>query len=488
MGFRPFSREQVWMFPPTLDEVLPADHPARYVGAFVDALDRGTWAELEVALEHEGPGGPPYHPRALLGVWLYGFMIGIRSNRKLERACRDQVPFMWLTGFQRPDHNSLWRFYRDHRPKMRELLKQTVHTAVAAGLVDLALQAVDGTKVGANAAKDRTLDAAAVESLLHRLEEAIADLEAQNEEESGSPAPRLPQALAERSRLMEAVKAAKRRVEAEGLERTNLTDPDAGLVKGRNGVFAGYNAQVMVSPIRAAQGARGLLITAADVVQAASDTEQLAPMLEQAEEMTGTKAAVTLADAGYHSGEALEACAERQQTVVMPEVQDRRLQSPYHKDRFPYDPQTDTYACPQGHVLRFSTEKRRSDEPGPVRVYALAPATCRACPAFGVCTKSWRHGRTLEVGPHDALLRAHRAWMRTPHAQALFRLRKVLPEPCFGMLKEQQAGRRFLLRGLPNVRGEWWLLATARNLRSLWRFLWARAPSRSTPRTASAWA
>ena len=106
---------------------------------------------------------------------MHGFMTGVRSCRKLEGACRDQIPYLWLTGFQRPDHNTLWRFYKDHRQAMRKLLKHTVRTAL--GLVDLALQAVDGTKVVANAARERTLDAQGLGRLLDRLRVEIEELE-----------------------------------------------------------------------------------------------------------------------------------------------------------------------------------------------------------------------------------------------------------------------------------------------------------------------
>ena len=115
MPLRPMGREQMWMLPPTLDELLPLDHPARFVAEFVDALDREDWGELEVEIDGEVLGAPAYHPRALLSVWLYGFMTGVRSCRKLEAACRDQIPYLWLTGWQHPDHNTLWRFYRGHR-------------------------------------------------------------------------------------------------------------------------------------------------------------------------------------------------------------------------------------------------------------------------------------------------------------------------------------------------------------------------------------
>ena len=147
MPLRDMDRKQVWLLPPTLDDLLPSDHPARFVAEFVDALDRENWKELGVEIEGDPLGAPGYHPRALLSVWLFGFMTGIRSSHQLEAACRGQIPYLWLTGWQHPDHNTLWRFYKGHRQSMRKLLRRTVRTALAVDLVDLAVQAVDGTKV-----------------------------------------------------------------------------------------------------------------------------------------------------------------------------------------------------------------------------------------------------------------------------------------------------------------------------------------------------
>jgi transposase len=486
MPLRPFSREQTWLFPPTLGELIPADHPARFVAAFVDALDRAAWAELGIGPDGEALGAPAYHPRALLGVWLYGFMTGVRSARKLEAACRDQLPYLWLTGWQRPDHNTLWRFYEAHRGPMRKLLKRTVRTAVAAGLVDLAVQAVDGTKVAGNAAKRRTYDAAGLAALLERAEAAIADLEAQNAGGGDPPPPKLPEALATARALAERVRAALARVAAEdGPGRINLTDPDATLMKGRQGYVAGYNGQAMVAPVDpAAAGRGGLLITAAEVTADPDDHAQLVPMVEQAREATGRAADLVLADGGYHSGPNLAACAELGQAVAMPEAQREQLEDPYHKEAFAYDPDADAYTCPRGRPLRFAGVKRRTDRP-PTRVYRAGGAACRACPAFGACTTDRRQGRALEVGPDEAALRRHRAWMATDAAKEAYRRRKELPEPAFGILKEQQGARRLLLRGLDNVRAEWALLAAAFNLRTLWR-AWQQRPPAQRPALAGA--
>lgn len=257
-------------------------------------------------------------------------MTGVRSSRKLEAACRDQVPYWWLTGRQFPDHTTLWRFYQTHRQQMRTLLKRTVRTAVRLGLVDVAVQAVDGTKVVANAAKERTYDRAALERVLARTEAAIAELEAQHEGGDEPPPPRLPQEVATVQTLRAVVQAAADAVSAaDGPTRVNLTDRDATLQKGRQGFVAGYNAQAVVAPLDvAAAGRTGLLITAAEVTKDADDHRQLLPMLALAHATTGGAAVVTVADAGYHSGPNLEACAEQGYSVVMPEAQQQALKHP----------------------------------------------------------------------------------------------------------------------------------------------------------------
>ena len=547
MPWREWDREQVWLMPPSLDEVLADDHPARLVAAFVDSLTAAEWAELGVDLGGQALGAPAYHPRALLGIWLYGFMTGVRSARRLETAGREQLALQWLSGFQQPDHNTLWRFYREHRNQLRGLLRHTVQIAARLGLVDWALQAVDGTKVAGSASSSRTYDAQQLERLLERTERAIADLEAQNEAGDEPAAPRLPADLAEAQRLRAEVLAARQALAASERRHANLTDPDARLLRGAGGYLTGYNAQAMAVTVRyeagaagpledavseghdgdagggehigdedsadrsskgehvgnedaedeggeepgedrsgdgdeagGADGARsrsgGLLITAADVTQDPTDQAQLLPMIEAAEQSGGPAAGLTLADAGYFSAANLAACAARETPVAIPEARCPTAH-PYHHSRFAYDPGADCYQCPEGRLLSFQRLKHRRRRAS-VRVYAATAADCLACPAFGRCTTSTQ-GRRIEVSLHADALTAHRRWMQTAEARDAFRRRKQLIEPVFGIIKEQQAGRRFLLRGLEAVRSEWTLLAVAFNLRTLAKALSGQSISRA---------
>jgi transposase len=470
MPFRPFDRSMVAPMPADLDGWVASDHPVRFIDAFVEALSADDWQAMGIGLLPAARGAPAYHPHLLVRAWLAGFMLGIRSSRALETACRDSIPLRWLTANQQPDHNTLWRFYQRYRAGMRVLLRRTVTVAVTAGLVELAVVAIDGSKISGAAARDRTLDEAGLLALLARTEQAIADLEAQNQTDDDAP-PSLPPTLRDPQALRRRVVAALDQLRApNGPTRINLTDPEAVLLPSRHGWVAGYNGQLAVTPVVAdATGVTGQLITAAELTQDTHDRDQLLPVLAASLALTGQAPDVAVADGGYYAGATLAACRERGQVVVMPEPTPAAERAPYHQRHFTYVTDRDQFICPSGQPLPFAGEKTRSDRPA-ARVYRAGGATCRTCPAFGVCTTDARQGRSLEVSPFVSDLTRHRDWMATAAAKAWLAQRKTLPEPVFGVLKEQQGLRRFLLRGLANVTAEWRLLATAFNLRVLARY------------------
>lgn len=363
MPVRSFTRAQTYLLPVALDEWVPADHPVRYVAAFVDELSPSDWQALGVDGDGAATGAPAYHPALLLSVWLAGFMQGIRSARKLEAACRDQLSLRWLTGNQTPDHNTLWRFYQAHRTGMRALLRRTVRVALASGLVDLAVVAIDGTKLAGNAARDRTLDAAGSAALLTRLDTAIADLEAQSATAGAAPPPQLPQRLAQTVALRAQVAAALALVTAEdGPAQVNLTDPEARLLKPRSGYLVGYNAQAAVAATEPdAAGQRQHLILAAEVTTDADDHAQLLPVLDAATATLDQPPAAVVADTGYLRGATLTELAARGQVAALPTPASER--QPFHKHHFTYDATTDTYTCPHGQPVTYRGDTRRAGQP-----------------------------------------------------------------------------------------------------------------------------
>lgn len=157
----------------------------------------------------------------------------------------------------------------------------------------------------------------------------------------------------------------------------------------------------------------------------------------------------------------------------MPEA--RAPSGPYHKACFAYDPERDVFICPQGQPLHVSSVIRRENGEQGWR-YRATGAVCRACPAFGICTTDARQGRGIVIGPQEGLLVQHRALMATDEATRIYALRKELVEPVFGIQKEQQGARRFLLRARVAVEAEWRLLGATFNLRVVAR-LWQHRPA-----------
>ena len=465
------AREQGFLLPPTLEDYLPDDHPARFVAEFAASLDL---AGLGLLVEAAAAGRPRYRPEHLLCCWLYGFMTKTRSSRLLERACTENVALMWLTGGERPDHNTLWRYYRAHRKAMRALFRQTVRLAVDMGLVDFALQAVDGTRIAASGAGRRTLSRAELAALLERVEASIAALEAQHRAEAGSENPtwRLSSDLRNQTRLRDRVREGLARLDAEPTWSTvNLTDLDARRMQTAHDRLTGYNAQAV------ADGSQAILV-AMDVTTDGSDAHQLLPMLEEAEAIGGRRAAEVVADAGYSSGANLEAMQSAGLSFYAPlQPPSNATQKPaYYASRFRYDRERDRYVCPEGQAIVYVYSSQRGGRER--RVYR--GQACAGCPARPDCTTNPR-GRTIERMPWAEAVEEHRQRMATDVAKERMRRRRTLIEPAFGTLKERLGLRQFLLRSLDGVRAEWLLAGSAYNLLKLYRHWWRPLHPRPAP-------
>jgi len=479
----PFSRDQVFLIPPSLDDWLAADHPARFVAVWLDELTGAEWSALGIDREPARTGEKRYAPEALLAIWVYGFMVGIRSSRALEAACRDQVPFRWLSGNQQPDHNTLARFYQRHRRQLRHLFQRSVQTAVHAGLVDFALQAVDGTKIAANAAGDRMLTADKLDELAAKVEAAIADLDAQATASEPSGPPAMPPALRDAHALRERVRQASAMVAVPGgPKKANVTDPDAHQMKRKGTILPAYNAQAVVARVPGdGEHPDGRLIVAAAVRTRADDHGILETLIDQATAHTGTPAAVTVADAGYHDGVMLQTCAARELVVVIPIPKHPAADSPYHGDRFIHDPQTNTLTCPEGKTLAYwgQTTSRGGEI---ADRYGGRKGDCQPCPVKQLCAKDAKRSRVVTRPRSQPARLAHAEWMATEEAQRHRKRRGGLVENVFGTLKTRHNARHWLLRGHEAVQAEWSLLALAYNLRTLWA-----CGQRGRPRAAASW-
>lgn len=453
-----------WLFPPRLEEWVPDDHPARLIRELVDAMDL---AGLGFRTRQASDGRPNYAADLLLKVWLYGYLNGIRHTRKLERACREHLSLLWLTGLHGPDHNTLWRFWCEHKEALRRVFKQVVQFAIRANLVEVALHAVDGTKIAARASKDGVCNRERLEQVLLQLDSAVEEVmqEVEAAEATASGEYRLPPDWQDQAQRREQVRELLGELEASGRQKLHPLEREARLMKTRaQGVAPAYNAQIVVD------GGDGGLIVAEDVTTDESDNRQLVKMVGAAEAVVGTAADETVADGAYYLPAQLAEAAQRGYPVLVNEGEQRfpaegSAGSEFHASRFRYDPQRDCCVCPRGVELRFQKQRPAREHRDEVRVYRCR--SYRDCPVRWQCSKQKR-GRTIEIGIHHAVVLAQRRKQQRPEKQELLARRKQIAETPFAIIKEAMGFRRWTVAGLEQVRTQWAMVCTAFNLLKLY--------------------
>ena len=450
--------EAQWLFPPSLEDLLGKEHPARFIREVVDALDL---KELGCRQRESEEGRPNYASDLLLKAWLYGYFHKIRARRALEKACMNDIGLLWLTGLEKPDHNTLWRFWRDNKAAIRNVFKQGLQIAAEANLTGLVLHAVDGTKIETAASKTQTYHRKDLDKIVAELDRIIDEVMQQTESQSDSGFEyRLPEHLHDRQELQGMIQERIREMNEQNRDQVLPTDGDSRMMKLSDGRKRfGYNAQAVVDE-------QSGLIVAQDVTGDESDNYQLTPMLEQVKENLGQVAEETVADGGYKESSELARAEEQQYPVLVNLGKSADGDGDYSAARFVYQEAKDQCVCPRGEILSFwKTKSKDRRHPTTVRLYRCQRFA--ECPVRWLCSDS-KTGRTIEIGPHHQAVMRQRIKQQDPVKAALLKKRNQIVERIFGWIKQEFGFRRWTVRGLDNVRTQWSLISTAVNLRVLY--------------------
>jgi len=461
VAYRYGERNQVNMFPPSIEEYVSEDDPVRAYDAFVEALD---FNELGIATQEVKAGCPQYDPRAMLKTLLYGYSYGIRSSRRLERAVYHNISFIWLAGGLKPDHKTISNFRRHNKKALKGIMKQCARMCVKLGLIEGNTLFVDGTKVRGNASIDKTLTKEKAGKLLNKLNKRIdailseCDVVDESESESVSFV-KMNKELSKKETLKAKIVEALNELEKGDKKNFNTTDPDCVRFKSRQGSHSGYNAQVVVDD------ANGLIVSG-DVVGENHDYKQFAQQIDRANAVLEKDCETACADAGYASIEELEKVDDKGILVVVPTTKQASKKEPGEFDRnnFKYDKELDLYLCPEGKELKFWCIHKKDKN---ARVYRIRQAvTCLNCTHFGACTPS-KMGRTIRRYPNIEVKAKLEKLYESDAGQAVYKRRKERAELPFGHIKRNLGVQSFLLRGLDGVRAEMSLLATCFNIRRM---------------------
>ncbi|HEY8029352.1 MAG TPA: IS1182 family transposase [Gaiellaceae bacterium] len=433
-AFREWKVDQVWLLPPSVQELVPPQHVAHFVRDIVrEELD----LSAILATYAEERGYPPFHPAMMTALLLYAYTQGVYSSRRIARACAERVDFMAVTAMQKPDFRTVAEFRRRHLPALEGLFKQVLKLCQKAGLVKLGHVALDGTKVKANASKHKAMSYGRMLRAEAELQAEVARWFAEAEaadtsDEHERPDRRgdeLPAWVVDKQRKLEKIREARAALEKEAAEaaeakrqddkgsgggggggegevakpkakaQRNFTDPESRILKTRDGYIQGYNAQLAVD-------AASQIIVAHDVVAAQVDCPLLPSMLAQIRANTGQRPAELSADQGYLS------------EANVRELKKRRVRG----------------------FISVGRQKH------------------------GSTTRTTGHAGCGFTSP---LIKEMARRVSAGGFRSRYRLRKQTVEPVHGQIKEARGFRHFSMRGTAKARGEWSLVATVHNLLKL---------------------
>lgn len=457
------DRAEIQLLPACLDDYVEPNSPARFIDAYVEALDFGALGFKHA--QSAGAGRPPYHPADLLKLYIYGYLHRIRSSRRLEAEAVRNLELIWLLRSIRPDFKTIADFRKDNHDAFKKLFKQFNLLCRKLDLFGAELVAIDGTKFKAVNNSRRYYTEGQLQELIKkvesRIEEYLGEMDRQDAETQGVPPRPSRRELEEKLALLKERKGDYRQIlneiENSGQSGAALTDPEAGKMKGPHGFVIGYNVQVAVD-------AKHDLIVAQEVVQAATDLNQLAGMAMAAKEQLGVGKLQALADKGYFEADQLESCEKAAVETFVPEHggssgMGKGGKPIFAKEQFVYDAAKDTYCCPAGRALELA---RQDTNNGKQRLIYMNKQACKQCALRSQCTTGAY--RVVARRINEAVM--ERAAARAAARADLVAARKEIVEHVFGTLRNW-AHDTFLLRGLAKVRAEFSLSAMVYNLRRL---------------------
>jgi transposase len=435
-SYRPYLPDQEFLLPPSLRDWLPENHLVYFVS---DVIDNLNLSAMDAVYGEEQRGQPPYDPRMMTKLLVYGYCVGVFSSRRIQQRLAEDIAFRVLAAGNAPNFRTISDFRKIHLPTLESLFEQILKIALEAGAMKLGRVALDGTKVKASASKHKAMSYDRIQDkerqIRAEVRELLAQAEAADAEEDAlygaeQRGDEWPEELQRRETRLKKIRDAKRALEARARQTAekdgkpaeevkqakpadkdqyNFTDPESRIMMGCEGFVQGYNAQAAVEP--ALQ-----LIVGQSVTPAANDKEQIEPMVQVIEQQSGQRPNGLLADSGYCSEKNLE-----------------------HLET----------ADKAGHKIDayIATGKQKHGE---------YRQPCPRGPLPQQATRVERMKRKLQ----------------TKAGRAVYAARKTMVEPVFGQIKQARGFRQFVLRGLVKVRGEWALVCLTHNILKLHRLIY----------------
>ena len=452
------NKDQNWLLPLSIKDMIPKGHICFLVEDFADSLDYSNFDML-----YDGAGHPAYHPKIIMKILIMGMLSRVRSSRKLASGCRENFVFMYLAEKVNPDFRTISRFRKDNAGFVKKAFKQTVELASKNKLVDLSFISIDGSMLKANASKKKYFDRKNLNKLDKAIDKmvdediALDELEEQmfGDREEGLTGiderdlrsiVRDYRKSEDKKQIKKNVKKAKGELEKYFLKKVSISDPESRMMQNKKGFSElSYNTQLSVS--------RNQIIVANDICQDGHDAHQLIPQVGNIKEniklRRSTKVGV---DCAYSDGENIKFAEDEGIDLYVPsraqaQEFDGKEQSLNH-DSYEYDLKNDELIVGK-HRFYFKGAYARKNGKKILMYY------------------NDKLKKKKDVPFHFRERIRMRDKMSTDDGKKIYGLRKITVEPVYGNIKENFGFRGFLLRGLEKAKIELNLVCIAHNLQKI---------------------
>lgn len=435
MTFKKYSQNQSFLLPPSYADFLGESHEAVILNEFVRELDM---TALKNSYNNTSGGRAAYHPRMLVTLLVYAYMNGIFSSRKITKSLRQDLAFMYLAGNSQPDFRTLARFRKEKGVFLEEIFAHVVRKAKELGLVSFGICSLDGTKIYANASKDKNV----VKELIQKateMDEAEDALYGDNEDD----------------RDPDLKTKAGREKKKQELKRVNTTDPDSQLMQMKRKDFANaYNVQSITES--------GILLSSS-LFNTPADQGTLVLSVQKLQSVHQTTPHILLADKGY-SGEQNYAFCEQNSidAYIPPNYQQVDL------SRYVYNQSDDTYTDQEGRVYVFKQHSGRRDGKNMKGKRAKTRHDEYKSTLYEYTNENTHKKKYLSVSPEwQRHVQNQNQKLSTEEGKRIYRIRMHDVEGVFANIKRNLNFTRFNLRGFAGVTAEWTLISLAHNMKKI---------------------
>ena len=449
----------------SLESSVSTDNPIRFIDAFVENINLKALGFEVQTLKSEGR--PSFDTKIFLKLYLYGYLNGLRSSRKLEKECIRNTEIQWLLCGLVPNYHSISDFRMQNPKGLKKLFKLFVSFLKDADLIAGETIAIDGTKSRAHNSKKANFSQKKIERHLAYIEEKtqeyLTDLEQNDNQENSTKITNI-QAKIERLKTNKInYELLADKLKASGEPQISTTDEDARalLVQGVV-VEVSYNIQAAVDN-------KHNLVVATHTINR-NDLNALGAIALEAKENLQVETLTVLVDKGYHNGREIDQCKKSNITTIVAHPTPGRskestIQPEYLVAKFQYNKSDDTYICPQGETLkttgRWHKKSGRTEQSGYQFKKYRTPA-CKECPVKHLCT-SRSAGREIDRSEYaDAVEENNKRYQENPQ---LYRTRQEINEHIFGTIKRQWGYNHTNLTGLEKVNGEHSLIMLVYNIK-----------------------